>query len=105
MTTSSTLLTVARAQALFVSDLSAESAPTRAEITDAVSRMVRVYHGTRGCLEQVACAYGEHPELAAPRMSWALRCVRAVDWKHASVAVVRELPGTARTARPARQAA
>jgi hypothetical protein len=81
MTTSSTLLTVARARALFVSDLSIQSAPTRAEIEAVVRRMIRVHGGTRGCVAEVASAYGEHPELAAPRMTWALQTVGGVSWR------------------------
>jgi hypothetical protein len=80
-TTSPKLLTVARAQALFVSDLSTESAPTRAEIDTVVRRMVRTHGGTKGCVAVVASSYGEHPELAAPRMTWALQTVRAVSWR------------------------
>ena len=78
MATSSTLLTVARAQALFVSDLSTRSTPTRAEIEAVVRRMIRLHGGTRGCVAEVASAYGDHPELAAPRMTWALHAVRGV---------------------------
>ena len=81
MTASSDLLTVARAQALFVSDLSAGSAPTRPEIDAAVRKAVRAQGGTRRCAGTVAAAYGDYPELAAPRMTWALRTVRSVNWR------------------------
>jgi hypothetical protein len=60
----------ARADALFVSHLSARHSPTRIEVETAISQAVRV-HGTRGCAGGVAAAYGEHPETAAPRMRWA----------------------------------
>ena len=88
MTASSTSLTVARAQALFVSDLSAQSTPTRAEIEAIVRRMIRVHGGTRGCVALMASEYGEHPELAAPRMTWALRTVRGVAWRKARAAPI-----------------
>jgi hypothetical protein len=71
------LLTAARAEALFVSELSAESHPTRAEVTAAIRRAVRTHGGTRGCSIEVAGAYGDYPETAAPRMFWALGVVHA----------------------------
>ncbi len=88
MTAASTSLTVARAQALFVSDLSAQSTPTRAEIDAVVRRMIRVHGGTRGCVAVMASEYGEHPELAASRMTWALRTVRGVSWRKAPAAPI-----------------
>jgi hypothetical protein len=64
-------LTAARAEALFVSDLSACGGPTKADVIAAIRHSVRVYGGLRGCAGEVAAAYGDHPEIAAPRMRWA----------------------------------
>lgn len=71
-------LTVARVEALFVSDLSASSDPGRADVTAAISRAVRTFGGVRGCVAELAAAYGEHPETAVPRLRWATRVVRVV---------------------------
>ena len=61
----------ARADALFVSHLSAEHSPTRTEAETAIGEAVRAHGGTRGCAGEVAAAYGGYPETAAPRMRWA----------------------------------
>jgi hypothetical protein len=61
----------ARASALFVSDLSARRDHSRAEIATAITRGLRSHGGVRGCVGEVAAAYGEHPETAVPRMRWA----------------------------------
>jgi hypothetical protein len=70
------LVTAARAEALFTSDLPANSEPSRAEVTDAIRRAVRAHGGCRGCAIEVAGEYGEHPETAVPRMRWALAVAR-----------------------------
>ena len=70
-------LTAARAYALFVSDLSARDRPSAAAVTAAIKIAVRAY-GVHGCICQVAAAYGEHPETAAPRMRWARDTVEAL---------------------------
>ncbi|MFC8434006.1 hypothetical protein [Streptomyces sp. NPDC057253] len=74
----SDLLTAARAEALFTSDLSTGSEPTRAEIAAAIRRAILDHGGSRGCATILAWAYGERPETAVPRMRWALGRVRAV---------------------------
>ena len=61
----------ARADALFVSHLSAQHNPTRIEVETAIRQAVRAHGGTRGCAGEVAAAYGGYPETAAPRMRWA----------------------------------
>src|SRR4051812_11726529 len=71
-------LTAARAEALFVSDLSAWAGPTRADVVAAIRQAVRMRGGTRGCAGEVAAAYGDHPEVAAPRMRWARGMVDSV---------------------------
>jgi hypothetical protein len=71
MMLSTAQLSTARAEALFASELSAYGQPTREEIAEAIRGAVRRHGGTRGCAGEVAAAYGEHPETAAPRMRWA----------------------------------
>ncbi|GAA4475187.1 hypothetical protein GCM10023170_098160 [Phytohabitans houttuyneae] len=61
MTAQLTILADARAEALFASDLSASSQPMRAEVAAAIRHAVRKYGGARGCLAEVAAAYGDHP--------------------------------------------
>jgi hypothetical protein len=70
------IVAVARAEALFVSDLSTASQPTRAQADAVIRRAVRCYGGTRGCAGEVAAAYGQYPEAAAARMRWALGATR-----------------------------
>jgi hypothetical protein len=83
MTRNHGFLDAARAAALFTSDLSSSSQPTRSEITDAVRCAVRFRGGTRGCVVLLAGEYGDHPESAVPRMRWARsvvdRAFRATD--------------------------
>ena len=68
-------LSAARAEALFTSDLPVGAVLSRAEVTAAIQHAVRAHGGVRGCAAEVAAAYGEHPETAAPRMRWALAVV------------------------------
>ncbi|MFI6277009.1 hypothetical protein [Streptomyces sp. NPDC050988] len=69
------LLTAARAEALFSSDLVTDSEPTRSEIAAAIRQAIALLGGSRGCACALAWAYGERPETAVPRMRWALRQV------------------------------
>jgi hypothetical protein len=77
MTHPTDLLTAARAEALFTSDLSAHAQPSATEIAAAIRHAVRRHGGSRGCAANVAQAYGERPENAAPRMRWARQLVSA----------------------------
>jgi hypothetical protein len=70
MTKATALLTAVRAEALFTSQLSTGSRPTYDAVEMAIRVAVRA-HGVRGCAADVAAEYGDHPELAAPRMRWA----------------------------------
>ncbi len=72
-------LLAARAEALFTSAISASSRPSRAEVDDAIRHALAWYGGVRGCVAEVAFAYGEHPETAASRMRWARSVVEAVN--------------------------
>jgi hypothetical protein len=75
MTTNISLLTAARAEALFTSQLATGSRPTYEVVETAIRIAVRSYGGVRGCAAEVAAEYGDHPELAAPRMRWARHVV------------------------------
>ena len=75
MTTTATILTVARAEALFTSRLATGSRPTYDTVEEAIRVAVRTHRGVRGCAVDVAGEYGDHPESAAPRMRWARHLV------------------------------
>src|SRR5688572_10440600 len=72
------VLTIARAEALFASDVSAGTPLSRAEATAAIRRAMRAHRGTRGCAAALATSYGERPETAAPRMRWARSVVESL---------------------------
>jgi hypothetical protein len=71
MSTKSTLLIAARAEALFTSQLNTGSQPSYDVVEEAIRIAVRAHGGVRGCAADVAGEYGDHPELAVPRMRWA----------------------------------
>jgi hypothetical protein len=71
-------LTAARATALFVSDLSTSDQLSHADVAAAIRHSLRTHGGIRGCAADVAAAYGDHPELAAPRMRWARSVVESL---------------------------
>jgi hypothetical protein len=58
------------ADALFASMLQRSDAPSAGQVRTAVAAAMRAYGG-RGCAEQVAQEFGDHPEAAAARMRWA----------------------------------
>lgn len=69
--TETTALAAARAEALFTSYLSTGSDPAYRVVEEAIRVAVRAHGGVRGCAADVAGEYGDHPELAVPRMRWA----------------------------------
>lgn len=71
------LLIVARAEAIFSSDLPTGVQLNRAEIATAIEQAVRAHGGSRGCALILAGSYGDQPEIAVPRMRWALQQVRS----------------------------
>lgn len=71
------VLAVARAEALFASAVQSSSAPTPAGVRRAVAESFTRL-GSRGCAACVAGEYGDHPEVAAARMRWALATVAVV---------------------------
>jgi hypothetical protein len=64
------------AEALFASTLQASECPTPDQVRGALVATLRRL-GVRGCAAQLAAEFGDHPETAAARMSWALATVRA----------------------------
>jgi hypothetical protein len=71
-------VTALQAHALFVSALQRSDEPSPGQIRQAVA--VALYaHGGAGCAGQVAQEFGEHPEAAAARMSWARAAVAVLD--------------------------
>jgi hypothetical protein len=65
-------ISAVRADALFVSALQRYEQLSAGQIRQAVDAAVRAY-GQRGCAEQVAQEFGDHPETAVARMRWAMR--------------------------------
>jgi hypothetical protein len=64
----------ARAQALFLSALQPSASPSPDQIRHAVATTLRRV-GVRGCAAQVAGEFGDHPDIAVARMSWALAAI------------------------------
>jgi hypothetical protein len=64
-----------RAAALFASTLQASEHPSAEQVRGAVATTLRRL-GTAGCSARVAGEFGDHPELAAARMAWALATIR-----------------------------
>jgi hypothetical protein len=71
------MLEAARAEALFVSDLQASDKPTPDEVRAVVGEVLR-HLRVPGCVALVATEFGDHPDIAAGRMAWALGTVHAV---------------------------
>jgi hypothetical protein len=68
------------ADALFVSAMQRSDKPSKGQVLKAIAAAVRAY-GDRGCAEQVAQEFGDHPETAVARMRWARAMAReAVGW-------------------------
>jgi hypothetical protein len=63
-----------RADAVFASALQVSQMPDAGQVKRAIAAAVRQFGG-RGCTAWVAQEFGEHPELAAARMRWALQVV------------------------------
>ncbi|MEV0902233.1 hypothetical protein [Actinoplanes sp. NPDC049802] len=72
------VLTAARAEALFTTALATGSRPAYEVVDEAIRLAVRSHGGVRGCAADVAAEYGDHPEVAVPRMRWALSVVEVL---------------------------
>jgi hypothetical protein len=66
-----------RAEALFVSALQPSGSPTPDQIRQAVTTTLRRL-GISGCAARVAGEFGDHPDTAVARMSWALATIGTV---------------------------
>jgi hypothetical protein len=66
-----------RAEALFASTLQPSESPSPDQVCRAGTTTLRRL-GARGCAAQVASEFGDHPDTAAARMSWALATINAV---------------------------
>ena len=64
------------AEALFASTLQASEEPSPDRVRRAVTTTLRRL-GADGCAGHLAGEFGEHPDLAAARMAWALATTRA----------------------------
>jgi hypothetical protein len=67
---------IARAEALFVTDLQRSDSPSPAEITQAIRRALQRHGSIRNCAALVAAEFGDHPETAVARMQWVLQVLR-----------------------------
>jgi len=67
----------ARAEALFASPLQSSESPNPDQVRRAVATTLRRLR-IRGCAAQVAGEFGDHPDAAVARMTWALATIRAV---------------------------
>jgi hypothetical protein len=59
-----------RCEALFASAVQSSERPSSHRLQEAISQTVRRL-GSRGCAAAVAQEFGDHPEVAVPRMRWA----------------------------------
>ncbi len=66
-----------RAEALFVSTLQPSGSPSPDQIRRAVTTTLQRL-GVRGCAARVAGEFGDHPDTAVARMSWALATIDTV---------------------------
>jgi hypothetical protein len=63
-------------EALFVSDLQPSQTPSAGDVQSAIERMI-LRHGSDGCAAVVAVEFGDHPDTAVRRMTWARQTVNA----------------------------
>lgn len=70
------ILTDARAEALFASDRQPSESLTPEQIEAAIQDAVRRLR-VKGCACVVAGEFGDHPDIAAARMAWAVATVAA----------------------------
>ena len=66
-----------RAGALFASTLQPSGSPSPGQIRHAVTATLQGL-GVRGCAAQMAGEFGDHPDTAVARMSWALATIHTV---------------------------
>ncbi|OLB76764.1 MAG: hypothetical protein AUI14_17715 [Actinobacteria bacterium 13_2_20CM_2_71_6] len=83
-----TTLDEVRAEALFAGDLQPSQHPAPEQVRRAVAGVLH-RRGSRWCAARMAEEFGEHPEAAALRMTWALRVIRDCYAKAAPVPPTR----------------
>jgi hypothetical protein len=66
-----------RAEALFASTLQSRGPASPEQVRRAVATTLRRL-GIRGCAAQMAGEFGDHPDTAVARMSWALATINTV---------------------------
>ena len=66
-----------RVGALFASTLQPSGSPSPGQIRRAVTATLQRL-GVRGCAARVASEFGDHPDTAVTRMSWALATIHTV---------------------------
>lgn len=66
-----------RAEALFASKLQSSGSASPEEVRRAIATTLR-WLGVRGCAAQMASEFGDHPDTAVARMSWALATIQTV---------------------------
>jgi hypothetical protein len=66
-----------RAEALFMSALQPSESPSPSQVRRTVVTTLRRL-GVRGCAAQAAGEFGDHPDAAVARMSWALTTIHMV---------------------------
>jgi hypothetical protein len=64
-----------QAEALFLSTLEPSGLPSPDQVRRAVTTTLQRL-GVRGCAAQVAGEFGDHPDTAVARMSWALATIK-----------------------------
>ena len=69
---------VIRAEALFASTLQPSDSPSGELVRETVTATIRRL-GARTCAAVLAGEFGDHPDGAAARMTWALASVRRAD--------------------------
>jgi hypothetical protein len=67
----------ARAEALFASTLQPSEAPIPDQVRGAVATTVRRL-GIAGCAAEMARGFGDDPDTAAARMTWAVATIRSL---------------------------
>ena len=92
-----------QADALFVSRLQRRDEPSAGQVRQAVAAAIRAF-GRSGCAGRVAQEFGDHPETAVIRMSWARAVTREAFADSASEPGPRAGGGPRLVVRPRRPA-
>ncbi|MDX6210274.1 MAG: hypothetical protein QOE24_2665 [Frankiales bacterium] len=85
-----------RAEALFMSSLQSSESPAPDQVCRAVATTIRRL-GIRGCTAAMAREFGDHPDTAPARMTWALATIRTTYPRRQA----RRILGEHRLSRPA----